>query len=109
MNKNILNEVNRNREIMGLSPILIEQEELTRKERRQQRRADKNQKKPIKGPKKKWRLEVNFGELDVEGVIDLGRDEFFAEQVGLGKSSTDVPVTYNIKINSAAMGKPQSH
>jgi len=108
MNKNILNEVNRNREIMGLSPILIEQEELTRKERRQQRRADRKSKKANKRAEKEMEARGKFWGTRLEGVIDLGRDEFFAEQVGLGKSSTDVPVTYNIKINSAAMGKPQS-
>lgn len=100
MNKNILNEINRNREIMGLSPILIEQEELTRKEKRQQRRANKKAEKEMVARGKFWGLRL-------EGIIDT-KSKYFAELVGFGFDNGGSPVTYDIKANSAPMKQPQS-
>ena len=101
MNKNILNEINRNREIMGLSPILIEQEELTRKEKRQQRRANKKAEKEMVARGRFWGTRL-------KGIIDMGTNKFFAEQVGNGISTTEVPVTYDIQVGKISVRQPQS-
>ena len=106
MDKNLLNEINRNRNIMGLPPIIIEQDELTRKEKRQERRIEKENLKlaqeissnelykwdyKLSGPLN-WKPEGNKG-FRLAGPSD----GFLAEEIGFYRDNRGVGKTLGLR------------